>query len=561
MTKRTHVDPIIHMPTSQFQKGLSLRTVLWLSIPIMCAYGVGFPSAIALPNGSSFLDIDTSAVKYSQSRGSAVAKHACRNFISRTNHNGSIISASEMALVTEEPDVCVIRGVIDPEIQYIAYLPKEWNGRFYMHGNYGFAGEDLTNEAGLAARVKALRYGFATAFTNGGHSAVAEPGASWGYNNLQREIDYAYRALHLTSETAKELISEYYGIAPKYSYFDGCSTGGMQGFNSSQRFPDDFDGILAGAPVFDMTNLIWKYWSDQKAIASSPLSRQKLELLASILYEKYDGVDAVVDGVISNPLALDFDVSRDLPTGGTDKQFSDGELETLEKIYSPLYVNDKRVYPGSVISGEKVGRTYVAESNAMGSPMSAWEGRAVVNKDGKLAQRAIVESWFRFLAFERDDPELDWSTLDPAIDLHRNQLAAQIFNASNPDLTEFYNRGGKMIVYHGWGDFGVNPVRTIEYYESVQEYMPQEIDQFLQLYLIPGMHHCHGGNGIDSFDLMTPLIAWVEKGVAPQKIIGYGFDDQHKPRSRPLCHFPKVEKYKGVGSIEHHSSFECVVPE
>ena len=514
--------------------------------------------ATPTPNGSSFLDAEESRIDYT----GAEVKHpriACWDLINLSTPDNSIVSAT---LLSVEPEMCVVRGVISPEVQYIVYLPTRWNGRFYMHGNGGYAGESLDDECGHLARLRAVRHGFIAAFTNTGHDATAEPGGAWAYNNLQKEIDFGYRAVHLTAMTVKNIAMAYYGKAPGYSYFDGCSTGGLQGFSEAQRFPSDFDGILAGAPVFSLREMIWQYWKNHMALLATPLSREKLKMLGGIVLSLFDEADGANDGVIGNPLTVDFDPQRDLPrASGEQPGFTDDEIKMLSVIYGPTYVGDMKIYPRIVIGGEFPGLTYIDGTYTPVASQSAWSGHVVADIQGGLEQPLILESWFRYLAFAADDSELDWRGLDPRQDLSRMEQSGRIFNATDPDLTRFQRRGGKMIIYHGWADFGVNPLRTVEYFQQVATLVGDEISKFLRLYLIPGMHHCKGGVNIDRFDLMTPLINWVEGGVAPQGLVGYRVEQGKVTRTRPLCAYPQIARYRGAGSIDAHENFECVDPE
>ncbi len=517
--------------------------------------------AAPTPNGSSFLDAERSRIDYTRPEVTR-QRMDCGDIINLSDADNSILSATLSPAEPDSPEMCVVRGVISPEVRYIVYLPTRWNGRLYMHGNGGYAGESLDDEVGHMVRLKAARHGFAAAFTNTGHDADTEPGGTWAYNNPQKEIDFGFRAVHLTTGAAKWLAAAYYGKAPAYSYFDGCSTGGLQGFSEAQRFPADFDGILAGAPVFSLRETIWQYWNIQKAIAETPLSREKLEMLGDFILDRYDETDGVRDGVIGSPPAVDFDPQRDLPRmKGTHQGFTHDEINTLAVIYRPTYIEGTKIYPRTVIGGEFPGIAYAVGSYTPVAPQSAWEGRSVPDSKGGLEQKLIVDSWFRYLAFETDDAERDWMELDPVRDYPRTVQSGQIFNATDPDLRPFHRHGGKMIIYHGWADFGVNPMRTIEYYRQVAALLGDEISTFLQLYLIPGMHHCTGGVNIDRFDLMTPLINWVEGGIVPQGLTGHRVEQGKVTRTRPLCAYPRVSRYRGSGSIDVQENFECAEPE
>jgi hypothetical protein len=513
------------------------------------------------PNGSSFLDAKESQVDYTSPK----VKHprtSCRSLIGLSDSHNSVLSATLILANAGSPEMCEVRGVLNPEVQYIVNLPTEWNARLYMHGNGGWAGESLDDEAGQLARLKAVQHGFATAFTNTGHDAKSEPGTDWGYNNVQKEIDWGFRAVHVTALAVKELAAQYYGKSPAYSYFDGCSTGGLQGFTEAQRFPDDFDGILAGAPVFSLNEMIWQYWKNHKAIDETPLSREKLKLLGDIILKSFDAVDGVKDGVIGNPLTVDFDPERDLPRAtAVTPGFTDDEIRMLDIIYGPTYVGDTKIYPRLTVGGEFPGRTYLEGTYKPNKSKSSWEGRVVPDSQGGLGQPFILQTWFQNLAFEVDDSELDWKALNPEQDMLRTVQSSRIFNATDPDLKSFHLGGGKMIIYHGWADFGINPLRTVEYFEQVAAVSGDEIDDFLQLYLIPGMDHCTGGVNIDRFDLMTPLINWVEDGVLPHDLVGLRIDEGKVTRTRPLCAYPQVSRYRGTGDIDAQESFDCVDPE
>lgn len=513
------------------------------------------------PNGSSFANATDSRVDYTK-RTINRPRTSCQSLVQVSQPHNTILSATLLPEEPGAPELCVVRGVLSPEVQFIVYLPSRWNRRFYMHGNGGFAGESLDDEIGHLARLKAARLGFVAAFTNAGHDATSQPGADWGHNGLQKEIDFGFRAVHVTAMAVKDLAAIYYGKAPAYSYFDGCSTGGLQGFSEAQRFPDDFDGILAGAPVFNLTSMMWQYWKNHRALSATPLSREKLTRLGETVLGLFDEADGVADGVIGNPAAIDFDPQRDLPRASAGLAgFTDDEIKMLETVYGPTYVGGTKIYPGTVVGGELPGRTYSAGTFSTVAPKSAWDGRALPDRHGTLEQPLILESWFRFLAFETDDSTLDWQALDPERDLPRMQQSSRIFDATDPDLGAFHRQGGKMIVYHGWADFGISPLRTADYYGEVTAVLGAETPKFLQLYMIPGMHHCTGGVNIDRFDLMTPLINWVERGVAPKGLVGHSVIEGEIARTRPLCAYPRVARYRGTGSIDAHENFDCVLPE
>jgi len=259
----------------------------------------------------SFADGETSAVPYS--RTSARAQVPCTALTAWTGHDCSVTSATLIEASGGAPEYCRVLGVIPPEIRFSVDLPTDWNRRLYMHGNGGFAGMPPEAPARIAASRHALQRGFATTYTDTGHDATVEPLGGFALNNLQKEIDYSFRAVHLTIEIAKTIAARCYDAAPNFSYWDGCSTGGRQGLMSAQRFPDDFDGILAGAPVLNFSGTMVSYAWTQQALTKAPMSLAKVELLGRKVYERCDKLDGVADGLIEDPRQCDFDPAQHLP--------------------------------------------------------------------------------------------------------------------------------------------------------------------------------------------------------------------------------------------------------
>ena len=290
--------------------------------------------AVDAQNGSSFLDASRSAIDYT-----AATTHpavACESLRSLTGHDYSIISATRIDATPDVPEHCRVFGVVPPEIRFNVNLPTGWNGRFYMHGNGGYAGNPPDSAGTLRTAGQAVARGFATAYTDTGHDSRVEPLGTFAHDNLGKEIDYGFRAVHLTAATAKTLIAAYYGRSETYSYWDGCSTGGRQGLMSAQRFPGDFDGILAGAPVLNFTDTqIASVWISQ-ALERHRVSPAKMLLVGDAIYERCDTADGLEDGLISDPRACDFDPARHLPVcAGPSGEacFTPGEIETLQAIY------------------------------------------------------------------------------------------------------------------------------------------------------------------------------------------------------------------------------------
>ena len=485
--------------------------------------------------------------------GSAKPKLACGELRSLTSFDLSVIGATVMRATADIPEHCRVSILIPPEINVEVNLPSTWNGRLYMFGNGGFAGEafDAANRA--ATRARGLRYGFATAATDTGHSAASEPGASFAVNR-QKLVDFGFRSLHVTAETAKLLVRAYFGEAPSKSYYDGCSQGGRQGLILAQRFPADFDGILAGAPGLDQTGtMLSRAWWMQ-GLAAAPIPAAKLKLVADRVYEQCDAKDGLKDGSIEDPRKCGFQPARDLPhcAAGSDMPdcFTSGQIAALERIYNDVLSQGKRFFPGWPVGSE------IAGANGQ----SGWVGQALSGPNGPGTWTRYAETFTQFMAFPEKDPGYPLSRFDIDKDPPRAAATGVIVNATDTDLSAFERRGGKLLMYFGWADPQLNPRMGVEYYEKVAERMGSSTGSFFRLFMVPGMFHCQGGVGASVFDAGTSLVKWVESGGAPDQIAASRVVDGKVVRTRPLCTYPQVARYKGSGSIDDAANFACAVP-
>jgi feruloyl esterase len=516
---------------------------------------VATAAVAAAQNGYSFLDAGSSAVDYRQAPAQAQA--SC-NDLRRLASSSFIVLSAEQLGGTDMPAFCRVVGMIPPEVRFEVALPLRWNRRLYMRGNGGFAGEALEAPARVAQRDAAIRNGFVAVQTNTGHDATAEPLASFAFNNVQKEIDYAFRAVHATIAAAKTITERFYDRPPAFSYWDGCSTGGRQGLMSMQRFPGDFDGVVVGAPVLNFVDtMVWGVWN-ARALAQHPIGLDKMPALAAAIYGRCDAADGVADGLIDDPRRCGFDPAADLPkcTGGETAQcFTAGEIETLKAIYGGVVSGGKPYFPGQPVGAEKAG----TPPSGGTAPESGWAGWLLA---GAGANRQITygESFLRYMAFPRDDPTYDWRSFDMDKDVARMEPVRSVLNAGNPDLAEFRKRGGKAIMYFGWADTALNPLMGIDYYMRVTDRFKDQTAGFFRLFMVPGMFHCRGGIGVDRIDALTPLVNWVENGVAPDRIVGSRVEGGRIVRTRPLCPFPQVAKYSGSGSIDDAASFRCALP-
>ena len=535
--------------------GCWTRVTIRLGCCLFAAIGVLVPGlALADGNGFSFTDAVNGKVAYTDTAHRPAMP--CGELVAADIPHARILSARSIAGDDQQAAHCLVYASIAPEIELVVHLPGEWNGRLYVHGNGGDGGESVHGDYGKAIRHTAVRYGFVATFSNMGHDRSAHEGSRWAYDSPQRETDYRYRALHLNTLVAKQLIETYYGRRTNYSYFDGCSTGGGQGLRAAQDFPGDFDGILAGAPVSDPVTLLLYVWNNQVAQEIMHLTPDRLNQLGNWLMEKYDTVDGVADGVISNPAEIDFNPQRDLPRDGIES-FSTAEIEGLARVYGGLVHAGKQITPGVPIGAELPGLKYRQGSLQPGRPSSAWYGRILPDEDGSTGMRFVLQEWLRYVLFEVDDPARQWDKLDLDIALPELEQRAKALSATKADLSRFRDSGGKLILYNGWGDVGVNPFLVLDYYNKLQAEMGEDTDAFARLFLVPGMFHCLGGLNVDRFDALTPLIDWVEGGYAPDVIPAYRMQNQRVSRTRPLCAYPKVARYLGEGSIDEATNFVC----
>lgn len=465
-----------------------------------------------------------------------------------------IESASLVAAMAQAPEHCDVRGVILPEAKFAVKLPTNWNNRFYMVGGGGFAGQ-----LSLGQMNPGLQKGYATATTDTGHDAAKEPLGTFAErrtdnpNADRKKIDYAYLAVHNTAVVAKQLIKAYYGSDPKYSYWVGCSTGGRQGLMEAQRYPEDFDGYVIGAPVLKISHEgLRGIWNAQAvSTGAGAISYDKLPMLAEAVYKKCDDVDGLKDGLITDPRRCNFDPLKDLPKCTNDVAgrdcFTAAQVQGLQKVYGGVRNSKgKLLYPGQPLGAE------IAVNGRSG-----WMGS--IAGDGGLGL-AFGESTMRFLAFEPQRGK-DWSWKQFNFDTDPPQMAAfsKMIDAINPDLTKLKKRGGKIIHYHGWADALVNPQMSVDYYESVLKKMgARQTKELYKLYMIPGMFHCAGGVGCDRADWFTPLVEWVEKGIAPDAVPGARVVNGATVMTRPHCPYPQTAKYKGSGDSNQAENFICV---
>ncbi len=536
---------------------MRLPCVSCRSIALALAMGVAVhtPPVIA----QTFADLKAALVDYS--KADIEPGNSCESLGTYHGKDLVAIHAETVPATQSLSAYCRITGTLAPEIAFEVSLPSRWNGRFYMIGNGGHAGESLEDPGRVAQRNQALQLGFAFAQTNTGHDARQEPGASFVLSNPQKAVDYAYRAVHLTASTAKAITAHYYAKPVARSYWNSCSNGGRQGLMEAQRYPADFDGLVVNAPWVDQTGFtIGALWN-QKALSEAPLTPAKLALLSAHVMAKCDAADGLEDGLIDDPRKCDFDARRDVPAcpAGSDQEscLTAAQAAAIMKIYGGPQGGGRSLFPGYMPGSEAVVRS--AFGNA--PPTSAWMNLIVpAQPDRNSADFNLAENTMRYLVFTPPRPDYDYRTFDFDRDPHLLERWGRQVNATDTDLAKFRKHGGKLLMTYGWADQVLQPLMGVRYYERAVARNGPHTTDFFRLFMVPGMNHCAGGIGTDQFDSMTAMIDWVEEGKAPDVLHAARVVDQKVVRTRPLCPYPQVARYTGQGSIDEAANFHCVAP-
>jgi feruloyl esterase len=513
----------------------------------------------AMPaHAQAFADRKTALVDYS--KADIEPRKACEDLGKFNSKEIAQITATMMPAAGVAPAHCRVTGLLAPEIAFEVSLPSKWNGRFYMIGNGGHAGEALDDAGRVTQRNQALQLGFAFAQTNTGHDARKEPGATFVMSNPQKAIDYAYRAVHLTAITTKAITKDYYGKPISRAYWNSCSNGGRQGLIEAQRFPEDFDGIVANAPWVDQTGFTIGAMWNQKALSAAPVTAAKLAMVAEKVMGKCDAIDGLKDGLIDDPRKCNFDPARDVPAcaAGTDSDdcLTPAQAEAITKVYSGPMSNGKPFFPGYMPGSEAV-----VQGLFGGGTGSGWLNVIVATQpDAKPADFNLAEGTMRYLVHKPPQPDYDYKAFDFDRDIHALDEWSKQADAKNPELAKFNKRGGKLLMTYGWADSILQPMAGVNYYEQAEAKNGPATAEFFRLFMVPGMAHCGGGIGPDRHDPMTAMINWVERGKAPDSMVASRVVDNQVVRTRPLCPYPQVARYSGQGSIDDAANFRCVMP-
>jgi len=448
----------------------------------------------------------------------------------------------------------------DSEIKIEVWLPSVgWNGKLQGIGNGGFAGLIDYMQLGWA-----VSKGYAATATNTGHEGTPID-AAWALGHPEKVVDFGHRGIHEMTRVAKDVVHAFYGKTSQHSYFAGCSDGGREALMEAQRYPADYDGILAGAPANNWVPLLTTAVWDAQALTldhSSFIPQAKIPLIADAVVEACDGLDGVHDGILNDPRQCHFDPAKIQCKAGedTNKCLTAPQAAALKKIYAgPRDSHGHAVFPGFLPGAE----------NGEGG----W-GLWIAGPEPMKSLTAFFGMGF-FSEMVYEDPSWDYRTftLEAGLKAAKEKTASAL-NATETDLKAFKARGGKLIVYHGWNDPAIPALSTVEYYDGVVAKMGKSTtDSFVRLYVVPGMQHCDNGPGADSFGQVGQLVfndpqhsvdaaleQWVEKGTAPSTIIAAKYtpaDRNHPQMTRPLCAYPEVAKYKGSGDTYDAANFAC----
>ena len=505
--------------------------------------------------GSGSVYAQSTVERSSSPAGAATSGRSCESLASLALPHAKITSAELVAAgafkapnagrgaaaYAQLPAFCRVAATLTPahdsDIKMEIWLPAEnWNGKFLAVGNGGWAGT-----ISLDAVATGLRRGYAAASNDTGHS---DAGAEFALSQ-DKLIDFAYRAMHVMTVQSKTIVGAFYNRPPRLSYYQGCSTGGRQGMMEAQRYPDDFDAIVAGAPVYNMVHLNVSQTALQVQMLKNPeriVPPNKVTLVANAATAACDANDGVKDDIINDPRACKFDPGTLACKAGDEAHcLTAGEVESARQLYAPVKnASGQVVYPGRSPGVE-----------------SGWAARIPV------AGKPVSPLWGdmpRFVGHR--DANWDAMSFDLDKDLALTLKNASFIEAGDPNLSKFKARGGKLLLWHGWADPGPAPENTINYYSQAAKASGGSQDDWMRLFLLPGVAHCGGGVGPDQADFLGAMERWREEGMAPAQIAASRNAGRSglTPMTRPLCPFPQIAKYKGTGSTDEAANFVCAAP-
>ena len=512
---------------------MTLRTLVVAAGLLLCAAPVAAPvrAATAAPLACESL----ASLNLPNTRITLAQTVSAGSFSPPAGRQGPGAAAVYAAL----PSFCRVAATLAPstdaDIKVEVWLPSSgWNGKFQAVGNGGWAGT-----ISYPALAQAVAAGYATASTDTGH---AGNNGSFALGHPEKLIDFGFRAVHETTQQAKAVVGAYYGSSPALSFWNGCSLGGRQGITEAQRYPADFDAIVAGAPAVNSMSLHAARVAINQIVhrsADSYIPPEKYQAIHDAALNACDALDGVKDGVIDTPSRCKFD-PKVLACSGPESAacLTAAQVETARALYAP--VKDPKsggvVFPQLLEPGSELGWATLAGPQPVGTALDA----------------------FKYVVFA--DANWDWRSFNLSTDLSRGlRQDAGTMNAGDVDLRPFFNRGGKLLMYHGWADQQVAASNSVEFFNKVTKTVGRSaVGKSIELYMVPGMGHCAGGAGTDTFDKMAAIESWVKTGRAPESIVAAHRTDGVADRTRPLCPFGKVARWKGAGSTDDAANFTCV---
>ena len=460
--------------------------------------------------------------------------------------SASLISADPLKRL---PAFCEVKGTASPtpgsHIGVVYRLPEAWNGKLLGVGGGGWAGD-----VALEAAAEGLTKGYAVAQTDSGHPAANAVDVTWaltadGKRNGDAIDDFGWRAVHVMTVLGKQVLDLYYGKPPSKAYFQGCSTGGRQGLMEAQRFPEDYDGVVAGAPVYDFTVQTSAVLRTQffHADPGSNLLPAQASLLNKAVLDACDGLDGLKDGIVTDPRACRYDpIALQCKAGQSPPDcLTAKQVATVRKAYDGLKAANGRVVAWPLMRGGEMD----------------WVGRSIGNPRAPLGSNAGLGS-AGIQAIIYQDPKRDILTMAPDAllrDIDANPYTPA-YEAKDPDIRKFAARGGRLLLYHGGYDPGPSMLSTIRYFEAARAALGARSGQ-VELFLVPGMYHCRGGPGVDQFDSLDALDRWVTTSTAPKLIAA---SNKASGLERPLCPYPALPAYNGKGDPKALASFACKAP-
>jgi feruloyl esterase len=498
--------------------------------------------------------------------GAAPASAAdCTAMANLSLKDTKIISAAVVPADGKVPEYCKVLGSIHnlphSTIQFEISMPTtKWNGKYFVAGGGGYNGV-------IPRLTQALSEGYAAAGSDTGHEAKD---TDWAVNNLDAQNNYAYLATHIVTLMGKEILRAYYNQHEEKSYYVGCSNGGKMGLAEIQRYPDDFDAAVTGDPVIDRTQLMMQFIWDAQALDAAPIPPAKLPVIEKATMNACRESGGAINDLLITPGRCRFDPKViQCPSGDGANCLTSGQVKALTKIlHGPVNSAGVQLHPGFVPGHEDDYAAFITGTGTdAGKPSSSWSLADVFMRQFIYGMQYDAIKQFNF--------DAGMAALTPLVASQDN---------SDPDLSAFRAHGGKLIMYHGWADHSITPLRTLEYYEDVLDTMtkgngdkPAEpnayaLGDFMRVFMVPGMHHCAGGPGPNVFgaanqglppqmdaqhDIVMALDHWVEDGVAPEKIIASHIKNGTVDRTLPLCPYPQVQVYNGVGDQNMAENYHC----